>query len=196
MVRRFNNEMRTVLVILLLVTSVGCKERSNLKRVDSDPSIFSVVTKDSAYHQMIDTLVRRVVGFDREQNNVYFEFPLNKSQVLEELLRDSLDLKGLNKKERELIWKSIHQTDTIDFSRDLLSQPALNVLNKKDVEGKIIVGVSNAFINTEDSTAVLLVTRAYVYENRRGLRGGWEEFDFFELKDKWVLTKSLQYVEY
>lgn len=188
--------MKHISLFVLLILSGSCKEAKELKHPIADQFTMSVASKDSAYHQMIDTLIKRVVGFEAEENNVYFKTSTSHSLVLERLLRDSLPLKSLNDSQKNLIWKSIDKSDTINFSKELLSRSAIKVLDKKEVNDKIIIGISNAYISRDRQGAVLLVSRAYLYEDRGGHRGGWEEFDFFEKEDKWVLKQSVRYVEY
>ena len=179
-----------------MILLICCRQKNTSKESDVNRLFVSTAHRDTAYHEMINTLIEQVAGSELEQNKLYFLSSIKKSPTLKGLLKDSLPLKELKASNQNLIWNAIENSDTINFSKILLSQSASGKLDKKSVMKKIIIGISNAYIDVDKQKAVMFVNRGCLYENRDGLRGGWEEIVFFEKKDKWVLKKSIRYAEY
>ena len=188
--------MKTILLIVIIILLIGCRQKNTSKESTVNQILVSTVHKDTAYHEMLNILIEQVVGSELEENNIYIMSPVKKSPTLKRLLKDSLPIKELKDSNQNLIWNAIGNTDSLNFSKNLLSQSASRKLDKKSVNKKIIIGLSNSYIDVDKRKAVMFVNRGYLYENRDGLRGGWEEIVFFEKEDKWVLKKSIRYAEY
>ncbi len=188
--------LKTVLLVVTMILLICCRQKSTSQESGFNRTLVSSIHKDSAYHEMISILIGQIVSSELKQNNLYFVSPVNKSPALKRLLKDSLRIKELKASYKNLIWNAIGNTDTIKFSKNLLSQSALRKFDKKSVEKKIIIAVSNVYIDVCKRKAVMFVNKGYLYENRDGLRGGSEEIVFFDKEDKWVLKESVRYAEY
>jgi len=186
--------LKTTLILVILPLLICCGQKDTSKESGVNRISVSSANKDVDYHDMLNILIEQIEASELEQNNIYFITPVKQSPSLKRLLKDSLRIRELKTSYQNLISKAIENTDTINFSRNLLSQSALRRFDKKSVEEKIIIAVSNAYVDKQK--AVMFVNRGYLYENRAGLRGGWEEIVFFEKEDEWILKKSIRYAEY